>query len=220
MTRDRTIRKWRLPELIATSAAAVAAIASAIAAFLVFQLETKSEQRTLTMTTINSLLQHREDISESEVGQVCLLSYSTLPTDVMLAVNRLKGLDEAFKCDVGWCDWYRRCIGKESAEIADGSQVSLSDSEAWRMGIEIDNTMQSYYRLGLLYSENVVDRELFKDFLKLELRWRSPVVKYMLAASKTYAVEEQYDCLTRLIAEINVGSEDVPPDWREFCTGE
>lgn len=200
--------------------AALAALGSAVVALQAFQHEQELSEVREQVSTVDTLLRHRKDVSESGRSYVCLISYRNLSLEVREGINRLRSDGRAFTCEEGWCKWYRRCVGKPKEEIGDGSVVSMSEADAWNMGVEINRTMESYHRLGLLYSRGVVDKELFRQFLRLELRWESTVVKYILAARETFEIDKQKACLVRLIADINQSEKEVPSDWKAACSDE
>ena len=203
--------------VIAAVFTAIAGAASAIVAFQFFQHERNAYQDSRTAYTIEILLQHREILAKSEIGSVCLLSYSKLSIPIRRDINRLMGSNETFECKSDWCNWLRQCIGRSSEQVEDGETVKLNDSEAWRMGVEIGNAMESYNRLALLYSEDVVDRAFFRKFLEYELQMDQPPVIYLRAANETYSADMQYACLSRLIAEVNGRHEEVPSHWEKLC---
>ena len=220
---DKRTSDGNTSQLVIAVFTAVAGVASAVVAFQFLQHERDVALAAKTRSTIEVLLQHRSRLNEAEVGFVCLDSYTKLPLEVRKSVRKLRGSDKQFECVSAWCDSYRRCVGKFDDEIPDGSHTRMSDSEAWTMGFNIGTTMESYYWLGLLYSEDVVDRKVFRSFLEFELRYDSDVVRYVRSAEEAYNVEANYDCLLRLVAEMDHGKEDegrLPRRWLDMCPDE
>ena len=91
------------------------------------------------------------------------VSYAKLSVPVRKSVNKLKGSDEVFKCHKDWCNWYRRCIGKHEEQVGDGTMThwGIPTHGHGCGGRECHGVVQS---VALLYSENVVDREFFRNF--------------------------------------------------------
>lgn len=221
-TNRPTKREWKAPaNVLAACFAAAAAIASAISAHRLYNLEAAYQATEMKATTVNILLQHRKRLQTIEGVHVCLLSYTKLPMHARKGVDRLEGSDKAFVCKGNWCDWYARCVGRSAMNDSEVQTIVLDRDAAWEMGTKIGGAVESYDTLGLMYAEEVVDRSLLLEFLKLELRWESPIVKYFRKVRNTIysreILEEKRECLGRLIAEINGDNVSVPDEWKENC---
>ena len=205
---------------------AVAAIASALAAFLLLVFEWNREEDFTTRQTFLAIREHKDRMVNIGNAHTCAEAIANFPESLKESTRTAQGEDVSFECDLSWCDKFRHCVGSDSDQFLAENTIKMNGANTWQIALPVRRALESYNYVALMGCRNILEKDIVLEEFKTAFRRttsdreETPILKYITSIYplSDKETERQLPGLSALIGALYPNIyKDGAARWKNNC---